>query len=372
MVDVFDVADLLVAKVVGCYPDDVDLVAYYGSYAKGTATPGSDLDIFYVPAEGKNPPVRRTVLVEGILFDFWPIPWDKLEGFASGRLRGWSVAPSLVYYAKVLYKRLDEAEMRLNRLKQDIVDLQKPASRWQMIRRSLDMFPVVLARLGNLQLAASGGRLADVRNAGLEVVFAAWECLALANQVFFDQGLRSIISQSSRLHSKPEGFEDLVMTVGISSDPVKITAAAEMLALRTREVLRRFQQSIPIESAVSEQFSGAYPEIKDGFRKVVSACERQHLFDASVAVWSQQVELCHMLHNLHSQVGSHYEFNLYSEFSPFYEALGLPDLMGCMSDDFTKLAEETEGLDQRLKQWLEEHSIGLETFGNIEEFARSL
>lgn len=372
MPDVFRVLDLLVSKVAERHADEVDLVAYYGSHARGTATAESDLDLFYIPAEGKNPPVGRTVLIEGLLFDFWPIPWERLEGFATGHTRGWSMAPSLVYSAKVVYQRSEAAALRLDALKQKIDDLQKPEARPHMVRRALEMFPAVLAHLGNLRLAVAGGRCADVRHAGFQVLLAAWECLALANQVRFDQGVRSVITQVDRLHTRPADFEHLVRTLGTSMEPHAIMAAAEGIALGTREVLRRSQQAMAAPHSVPEVFGGAYPELKDGFRKVLSACARQLPLEASIAAWQQQVELSQMLADLRSDLGSHASFNLYSEFGTVYAELGLPNLMECPPDDTVSLAAETTRLDQRLRRLLQEHAVNLAEFETVEAFERSL
>ena len=53
--DVFAVADRLVSHIKSICPDEVDLVAYYGSHAQGVATERSDLDFFYVPRPGCEP-----------------------------------------------------------------------------------------------------------------------------------------------------------------------------------------------------------------------------------------------------------------------------------------------------------------------------
>ena len=103
--DVFRVADLLVSRATQAHGADIDLIAYYGSYAQGVAGSNSDLDTIYIPAEGKDPPVQCTILVQGILFDFWAIRWNTMEGFATGRFRGWSLAPAIVHHARPLYSQ---------------------------------------------------------------------------------------------------------------------------------------------------------------------------------------------------------------------------------------------------------------------------
>jgi len=53
MISVFAVADLLVDLARQAEGDDaVALVACYGSYATGRATPRSGLDLFYIPRQG--------------------------------------------------------------------------------------------------------------------------------------------------------------------------------------------------------------------------------------------------------------------------------------------------------------------------------
>ena len=60
MVDVFEVARMLVSHAVGVYGDEISIIAYYGSYATGTAAHRSDLDLFYIPVEGKSPDAARS------------------------------------------------------------------------------------------------------------------------------------------------------------------------------------------------------------------------------------------------------------------------------------------------------------------------
>lgn len=369
--DVFQVADLLMARALERHGDEIDIIAYYGSYAQGVARDSSDLDIFYIPAEGKNPPVGRTFLINGILFDFWAIDWATMAGFATGRIRGWSFAPAIVHHAKVLHARTAEQAARLAALKQNVLDLQKPAARPQMIQRALDEFRNVLAHLGNLRLAVAAGDFADVRHAGWQVILSTWECLALANQVFFDRGWGHILEQIPRLPARPAALESLMITISTAEDPNLIADAAEKLALCTRQLLREFQQSLVCQQPTCAVFDGSYPEIKDGLGKVIAACEGQRPVAASAAAWFAQVDLSLMLNALHNSA-SHAHFNLYREFALLYRQLGFPDLMPATAGDLPKLADQVKVLDGRVRQWLQEQSVALCEFATLEEFARSL
>ncbi|MEZ4645402.1 MAG: hypothetical protein R3E31_22160 [Chloroflexota bacterium] len=369
--DVFDVADFLVSRAVEAYGEEIDIIAYYGSYAQGRAKATSDLDIFYIPAEGKNPPVGRTFLVEGLLFDFWAIGWGTLEGFATGQVRGWSFAPAIVHYANVLYARSDEQSTRFAGLKEKVLDLQKPEAKPHMIERALDKFKLVLVHWGNLRLALAADDVADVRNAGWELILAVWECLALANQTFFERGWGNLLDEIPRLSSRPAELEPLIVTISTAEDAALIADAAEKLVLATRQILRDLQLSMPSQQTAKDVFTSSYPEIKDGIRKVLTACERQRPISASVAAWAIQHELAFMLNSMQSG-NSDPRFNLYSEFAPLYRQLSFPDLMGVAASDLTELSAQAGLLDERIRQWLGEQSVDLCEFDTFAAFKRSV
>ncbi|MFP4380770.1 MAG: hypothetical protein ACLFUS_09740 [Candidatus Sumerlaeia bacterium] len=78
---------------------------------------------------------------------------------------------------------------RFEGLKQLIADLQKPEAFPEMLDRALDYFRHVESGLYKMRLARLSGDEASMRYEALQFATAVMECLALANQIFFDKGL---------------------------------------------------------------------------------------------------------------------------------------------------------------------------------------
>ena len=371
MSDVFAVARLLIDHAVKNCGQEVDIIAYYGSHARGEARDDSDLDIFYIPADGKNPPIGRTFLLDGLLFDFWGINWNVVEGLSTGRIRGWAFAPALVHHAKILHARSDDQVARLEGLKKQILDLQKPSARPQMIRRALGNFGNIVAHVANLSLAVDQGDLTDARYAGWKVVQSTWECLALANQVFFDRGLAKGLSESDKFKDKPAELDQLIQTITTSPDPGQIFAASERLAMNMRQVLRRVQKSVPSNTTIHKQFRQVYPEMRDIVGKLLAACERGDSIAAHAEAMSLQYDVTLTLDQTTQGVG-HGDFNLYSELAALFRELQFPDLLQFTSGNLEELGAQARLFDERFRRFLSEHSVDLCELDTLDELEQSL
>ncbi len=371
MRDVFEVADLLVSHAVDTHGDDVDLIAYHGSHAQGAARDDSDLDIFYVPRDGTNPPVGKTFLLEGRLFDFWPIRWETLEAFATGRVRGWAFAPALVHHATPLHVRSEAQATRLTEVKALVLERMRPEARPRMLARAFDAFRNVLADVGAVRLATLEGGISDVRFVGWQVVQSAIECLALANQTFFHRGMGVGLGQLEELPRRPPDLERWISAIGASPDPALVAGACEETMLGTRRVLRDLRAELPIGDRTLEPLAQVYPEMKDMIAKLAHHCGRSEVAAAGIGAWFLQSDLCSILGRAAAEPG-HPGLDLLGERSSTYAEIGLPGLLGPAAGDTDDLADRARSLDRRLRRWLVSQGVDLCEYATLDDLRRSL
>jgi hypothetical protein len=368
--DVFAVADRLVSHIKSICPDEVDLVAYYGSHAQGVATERSDLDFFYVPRPGCEPAIARSFLLGGRLYDFWPLSWQTLAEFTVGTQRGWAFAPALVHHAQILYARNDEAAIHLAELKERIHAMQQEPARPAMVRRALGQFAVVQAEIEALRQGQGSADSTFARYAGWPFIAALWECLALANQVFFDRGLQRSLAMTRRFELRPAHMQMLLERIVNAVSCEDIIAAGQQLALETRQLLVCLQQSLPALS-IGEAFGGAYPELKDALNKVVAACRSGERTVALAAAFSAQRELDGLLAATLYGVAD-MRFNRHGEVAGVYRALGLPELFAGDLSDLDALAAVVGELDDTLRSVLVAHGVELNEFVDLSGLEQSL
>jgi len=147
MTDVFRIADILVENIKTKYADEISIIAFYGSYAKGTATEKSDMDFFFIPRTREAHKASIQFILDGIGFDFWPISWERAEKIASFE----EVIVPVIADSKVLYSRSDEELERFKGLRTKISSLCSPENRPIMLRKAVNNHEKCYTHLYNLK-----------------------------------------------------------------------------------------------------------------------------------------------------------------------------------------------------------------------------
>ncbi len=373
MSDVFEIAQILVSHAVQAHKDEIAIIAYYGSYAKGCASPTSDLDIFYIPDEGKARTLCSQFIIDDLPYDFWPVSWAMAEGIANAEgKRPWAVSASLIADARVLHHRSQQDLERFNALQTRIAALTRPESRKVMVEKGLSAFKDVLFQLGQMRLAVAADDQAGMHLAGQRFVNSAANCLALVNQTYFSKGWGANLSEILDLPQRPGDLEGTIEAIILPQDTDSMLEAAGRLAREVRVILLAAQASLATPEDAHQVFKDFYFFVFEYVNKVLSACDRKDVVKARFAAFQLQEEICQCINKVKNGFYGA-DFNLFGEYSTAYLEAGFPDLLGPASrGDLVALAGQVRRLDEYAREWLEDHSVALNVLGSQEELRRFL
>ncbi len=373
MSDVFTIADFLISHATRVHGSEIALIAYHGSYARGTATPTSDLDIYYVPDDGKAESLSTTFVIDDLPYEFECLPWWRLEDIANARSRfPWAISASQVADAKVLYCRSDADLERFNALKKRIVELTRPENRGVMVERALEEFKTSLFQLGQMRLAALQNDMPGLHWAGWQYIQSAVNCLALVNQTYFSKGWGSNMAQILALPQKPADLETMLNGILQPQSTDQVIEQAEQLALQTRNTLLEAQISVAKRADAKEVFVDFYFDVHEYKTKVLSACARGDRLTASAAAFDLQQLLCELMNKVDKGFYGT-DFNLLGEYLDGYQKAGFPDLTELAArGNLPALARQVQLLDEKAREWFGSHAVELNILENEEALLQLL
>ena len=364
--NVFEVANLLVELTRRDYADDVGLVVYYGSHATGTATERSDLDLYYIPDENTADGLYRSVLLEGLAFEFWGVSWEFATRIAEARYR-WSVAPSIIANAQVLHARSSADRDRFRGLQDRIKQLQQPEQHAYMLSRALETFEKAPFALDKLRRAVKQEDWPGARLAAFQTLDVLIDCLALVNQTFCAKYWAADLSQLAILTLQPEKLCERLSAITTGANRGDSVSEVQALLDDTRAILLEQQSAAKQPFEVQQVFAGYYPGIKEYLNKIVSACERHDLVAATAAAVQIQKDVGMMIAQCETGI-AYSEFNAFGEYRAAVDRLGFPDLAACAaSGDFSRLIELTDEFDRRSRDYLTAHGVALNDTQTLEE-----
>jgi hypothetical protein len=366
MPDAFRIAQLVVDRAVSSHGDDIALVAYYGSQARGLASPTSDIDFFYTPVPGKTPPVNAHFVLDGLPYDFWPVSWSFLEEIAQARgERPWGVAAGILADAQVMVHRTQADLERFRSLQAQLADLLTPAQRPAMVGKALAEFTNTTFQLWQVQTATARGDRAGAYAAAWKLVNSVANSLALANQRYFTKGWGDNWPQVLALPLQPPGLDDLAQRILRGGDDA--LAAADALVRGLRELLLAAQTALAEPQPPKQVFADFYLVVVELRHKIEKACARGDSLAAGHAAFLLQNEIAFFMHQVTPGFAPA-DFHLLGETLDGYRAAGFPELTAAAAaGDLPRLAEQARRLDDAIAAWLTAHGVDLGVLGSETE-----
>lgn len=364
-IDVPRIADLIIENFKEGLGDEIQMIFMFGSRTKGTAHPKSDFDMCYVPLQ-ESTWAHRTVTVEGILFDLFPLHWSQLERMANFD----DPRTSLVMDARVVHHRTEEALARFRGLQDRIRELEQPAARPQMVAKAQGIFRQTGYPFLQLRLAARRDDLLSGKAHARQIISTVTHLLMVANQTHIDTRKPSQVLALPRL---PEDCGVLLNRIYGASDVRELASACESLLQKTRAFLLAEQLALPQEpKTYTEEFRSLYPELKDMVQHILRGCEARDPYMTTDAVLVLEEEVASPLARVLTGAACT-SFHTPADFWHCLAELGFPNLLpAVIARDYDALREQALAFDRRLRDLLTENAVPLDDFGSEQELADHL
>lgn len=260
-------------KVQTEYADDISLVLIYGSYINGTANSKSDVDCYYVPKTEHGYDLATDFIIEGVGYDIFPIPWERVERIAD--LLD-NLSP-LVGEAKIIYSNsASDAErfwMMQKRLQKNLLNDEYVR---EIAARRCEEAGKFCALL-NQDYNAS-----EIRKAAGSILMTLADAVAVYNHDYYHFGLKKQFEDlQNNFPNVPRnivnGYQDVVEAVSID-DVIKFTMklfedVCEYLGITVTVQENPEEKSLTADHIDASELASLYEEISSTFNKIYVCCE---------------------------------------------------------------------------------------------------
>jgi hypothetical protein len=360
--NVMDVADTLVDHIKSKCPNDIAIIAYYGSYAQGTATKRSDLDFFFIPATSDGYSASLQFVINGISFDFYPIGWERAERMATFQEPNTTVIAD----CKLLYVRSDEDLARFNQLRATIAEM--PEHGLKCMERAESQLRDAYVHLYKMNRPDNSENINYCRNEAQGLLTTVLSSLALLNRAYFTKGWGKNTQQIMNFPLKPNNLKHLMETIIHSSSCTNIRNACEQLTQDTVKLLLEQKDTYRDGPSYPDRMKGFYEEVKGVLDKLKTACEMNDYNSAFIWSIGVQDEIARFIY--YAEKG-HWpvSLDLTLDYQEYYSRRGLPNLVALLDPDhLSRMYEAVERLDSLLESDLQTRGVRINRFGTVEEF----
>ncbi|QYR23589.1 nucleotidyltransferase domain-containing protein [Paenibacillus sp. sptzw28] len=363
MFNVFDVSDALVNHIRTSYPDDIAIIAYYGSYAQGTATKRSDLDFFFIPATSRGYRASIQFIVNEISFDFWPISWERAENMAALK----EPNTTIIADCHLLYVRSDGDQARFMKLRDKIRDMCDPKNGRLLTERAETLLCDANTHLNKMS-SSNDNDMTFFRLEAHAVLTKVLESLALLNETYYTAGWGKNMDQILLLPFKPARVEMLVDKIIKAQEASTARQACEELLSEALKLVLIKKETYATASSYPDRMLGFYEEVKGVLDKVASACERNDYSTAYYWAIGVQDEIARFLYFAEKGQWPG-QLDDASAYHAFYNQFQFPDLIKLLNpDDLTPLLKAVGNLNYLLERHLKKHEVKINRFETIREF----
>ncbi len=365
--DVDIIIDLVKEATLKKFGQDIDLIVVYGSRARGTHRPTSDLEMFAVVESKSKTHAEWFFLYKGIPVDFWTKTWEEWEKISINNPAdngGFSLQAGTLATCNVIYCKDNNTKLRLEKIRDNLKIFSEP--REISIEFVNKYFNDMYNFLGKIYFAKEKGDLIEARRNAWKIIMSNVILLGKINNRYYLENWGTNIYEAkefdifpkdlvadARILSSEDNFDNLLKTA---------TRVIDNLRLILIEIFKKY----PIEKDI--EFLSTEVSAIEFLYKIRNGALQEDIIAASYAVFELQPLTAQDIWINEKKWTKASQFLLYNELREKYIDYGFPDFTKAItSHEFRELIKLTNDYEEIYYKYLDENGMKMNSFDNLEE-----
>ncbi|MCY3411854.1 MAG: hypothetical protein INQ03_09500 [Candidatus Heimdallarchaeota archaeon] len=315
--------------------DHVAIMLMYGSRAKKTHTPKSDVEYIVVRDGGKK--INFEFIYKDIPADLWSITWEELEKIS--RRETYFILPAGAYMkGKVLYSRSEADVKRFDLIQSSIIDFEK----FKDIHysKAMEHFQNLKMHMADMLIAKNYTDLGHARTAANNLLIGAAYVLGHLNLKYYTENWGANLHESLKFEYLPQNYKYNIELLSSAGDfETLIQTGTDLIDSMRLLLIERFE-GIPDPQEITGETDLTYLSYNNKIRK---SAGKKDILSLSYAVHDMQFPLMHEEAMKRGKWSKSSVLKLYSEFIDDYCQAGYSDFTtAVINKEFQKILELVE------------------------------
>lgn len=336
---------------------EISLILLYGSRAKGTHSPKSDVEYITVLETNRENKISFECIYKGIPVSLFSVSWEQLNKVAS-RDEYWILPAGSYASAKVVYSRSENDLACFKEFQTSLGFQERYESKH--LDKALHHYHKLSQALGNMLIAKRNSDIREARKAGWELLITASFIVGHINQRYYLSNWGDNLYEAFEFESIPHNFKQLTNIISHIGDIELMLQSAVELVNGLRVLL--IDKLEGKEANDANELEILQPNSIDALsynNKIRKAAQKEDIIAASYAVHDLQILMIRDLLKQNNKWDKASKLRLYSELMTEYMQQGYPDFNHLISKrDFKKMLEATDYVEKELEVMYDhEHRI---------------
>ncbi len=365
--DVDTIVDLLKDATLKKFSQDIDLIVVYGSRARGTHSPTSDLEMFAVVENKSKTYAEWFFIYKDIPVDFWTKTWEDWEKISINDPAdngGFALQAGTLATCNIVYCKDEETKLRFEKFKDNLKIYSEP--REISIEFVNKYFNNMYNFLGKIYFAKVKNDLVEARRNAWQIIISNIILLGRINNSYYLNNWGTNIYEAEEFDVVPKNLIADARNLSTEDDFDKLLKTATRVIDKMRLILVEIFKKYPLE--IDIEFLSTEVSAIEYLYKVRNAALQKDIIAAAYAVFELQPLAAQDLLVHEKKWTKAGQLLHYNEYREKYVDYGFPDFTNAItSQDFEELIKLTNDYEKIYYKFLSENDMKMNSFDNLDD-----